>query len=107
MLLSGIKSKKMFLIVSIAIVCSIIVFLIILQFRYNQEMSLHFEDTNGDDKSLCRVTDDDIKNITHDYRSIKRNVTTKGTNTSGVSGFFKDYDNDYVKTTNRFLPKII
>ena len=98
-MLNGIKTKHKVLIVSIIVFCIVVGCLVIFQMRYMQEMAMQLEDKNGDDKALCILTDNDIKDITHEYRSLKRQVQSKGLNTSGVSGFFEDYDNDYTKTT--------
>jgi hypothetical protein len=94
-------SKKKIIIVLVVALCvvacassSIVAFVK----RHNQELSLQLKDTNGDINELCYLTEDDISDITEDYRAIKKIVETKGQNTSGIKGQYSDCDCNYVKT---------
>lgn len=67
--------------------------------RHSYEMSMHFEDKNGDDdKSLALITDEIISRYMEDYRAYKRHVSSKTDNEVRVSGFFEDCDRSYIET---------
>lgn len=66
--------------------------------KYQYELSMQFPDQNGESKELCLITREMIEKYTEDYRSIRRNVISKQTNSSGVSGDYEDCDNEYTKT---------
>ena len=67
-------------------------------FRYLHEISLQLEDENGiENKELCLITDELIRENTEDYRMIKKHVVKKEKNTTGVSGEWADMDNDYTE----------
>ena len=86
----------------IIIVCIIVAVLIIVGVwiaRYNYEMSMHFDDINGDDdKSLALITDEMINRYIEDYRAYKRHVSRKTDNEVRVSGYYEDCDRSFIET---------
>ena len=66
--------------------------------KHQYELSMQFPDQNGESKELCSITREMIEQYTEDYRSIRRNVVSKGLKSSGVTGYYEDCDNDYTKT---------
>ena len=84
----------------IIIVC-IIIFLAIVGGwvgKHLYELSMQFDDLNGDDKSLAIITDDMINRYFEDYRAIRRTVSSKTNNEIRISGKYEDCDRSYVKT---------
>ena len=97
--MSGIKSKKFITILVIVLIVVIIISLSVYVFilRYKNEISLQIKDENGDNKSLCVITDEYIEEWIDDYRVIKSHRKNEGTYDSGVKGTFADCDCRYTE----------
>jgi len=103
--LSGIKKYKG--IVIVLVLCILMAGSVFAFYqRYQYELSFQFKDTNGSDKSLCFITDEMISERAEECYIIRRKVTTKGESTSGVSGKYEEFDNDYAKTKTKMLSGI-
>ena len=96
------KSEKKKLSKRVAIMVSIIVILFVViigsLLKYKYELSMQFEDTNGDDKTVVKITDEMINKYFEDYRSIKRHVVRKKENDVRISGQYEECDRSYIKT---------
>lgn len=86
----------------IIIVCIVLTILIISGIwiaKHNYEMSMHFNDTNGDqDKSLALITDEMINRHIEDYRAYKRHVSREIDNEIRISGDYEECDRSFIKT---------
>ena len=92
----GLKQK---IIIVICIVVSILIFVCLWIAKYNYEMSMHFDDINGDnDKSLALITDDMITHYFEDYRAYKIRVTRKADNEVRISGDYEICDRSFIET---------
>ena len=96
------KSILICIIVLISILLSVFSAVLFIR-RHQQELALQLEDKNGDSKELCLITDEMIEEYTEDYRIIKRHVSTKSKNPSGVKGVFEECDCEYIKTKTGML----
>ena len=67
--------------------------------KHSYEMSMHFEDKNGDnDKSLALITDEMINRYIEDYRAYKRHVSRKTDNEVRISGDYEECDRSFIET---------
>lgn len=99
--MSGIKFIKkpiVFIIVISLAILGVVGSAVSVVVTYEKELKLQFEDVNGEDKSLARITNEMIEEYREDYRALKRKVSTKGHPTSGVTGHFSDCDYDHIET---------
>ena len=67
------------------------------------DMHLHLEDKNGDDKTLCIMKDEDIEKCTEDYIAFGHTIFSTGLNASGVKGEYEDLDNEYTNFDIKLL----
>ena len=74
--------------------------------KYQKEVSLQIKDTNNENKSLCRISDEYIENCYEVYRTIKKYVFAKGNYDSGISGNYKELDHANSKTKIEMLSGI-
>lgn len=75
--------------------------------KHKQALSMQIEDRNGDDnKELCIITDEMIKQYIDNYNIIRHSITKKGNSSSGVTGDFEDMDRPYVKVETGMLSGI-
>ena len=92
------KSKLKIIIIVAAIIIAIIIVGLWIA-KHNYEMSMHFDDTNGDqDKSLALITDDMINRHIEDYRAYKRHVSRKTDNEVRISGDYENCDRSFIET---------
>ena len=97
--MSGINRKKIIIIISIVSVLIMIFFSAFrIIVRHKQIFSEQVEDTNGDSKELCYLTDEMIETQFESYHSYKYHYYRKGLNASGVEGKYEDCDVEYVET---------
>ena len=99
--------------VEVCIILTVIVILITVGIiliinKHQKELALQFPDKNGEDKSLCLITDDLILQHTEEYRAIKYHFETKGgeKSSSGIIGHFSDCDREYVEVRAGMLSGI-
>lgn len=102
------SKRKTILIICIVICICILISAIAMVFikRYKYELSLQFEDTNGDIKTPALITDEMVNNHFEDYRSIGRRVVAKREGISGVVGHYEDCDRSYIQTKIKMLSGI-
>ncbi len=92
----GLKRK---IIIIVCVVLTMLMIACIWIAKHNYEMSMHFEDTNGDeDKSLSLITDEMINSYIEDYRAYKRHVSRKTDNEVRISGNYKSCDRSFIET---------
>lgn len=103
----GLK-RKIILIICIVICACIFISAITFVFikRHKYELSLQFEDTNGEIKTPALITDEMVNNYFEDYRAIRRRVIAKRENESGVVGRYEDCDRSFVETKIKMLSGI-
>lgn len=100
------KSKRWQVLIVIAIVIAVIVCGVIMVInRYRTAIKMQIEDKNGDDKSLCVITDEMIKDYDHTYYAIRLTRYCKGLNSSHVSGEngIEKFDNSYISIKTKKL----
>ena len=97
LLLNGIKKRRVAVVICIAIFAAISFGIFSTVKGYQEAKAMQIPDANGESKSLHYITDEMIKDNTQNYYSIKRYVIRKGER-SGVEGYFKEEDRDYVRT---------
>lgn len=102
------SKRKIFLIICIIVcVCAFIsAITVVFVARHKYELSLQFEDTNGDIKTPALITDKMINDYFEDYRAIRRRVIAKRENESGVVGRYEDCDRSFVETKIKMLSGI-
>ena len=76
--------------------------------RYHTATKMQIEDKNGEDKSLCVITDEMIESYDHTYYAIKLTKYCEGTNSSHVSGEdgIEEFDNSYTSIKTKKLSGI-
>lgn len=98
------KNKKIIIILIAAIVfCAAVIGVVRTVKEYKDALSKQIEDQNGDDKSLCVITDDMIEAADHTYISIKHTVYSEGLKDSGVQEEMEEFDNAYSKIKSNML----
>lgn len=98
------KNKKSLIILIAAIVlCAVVIGVVRIVNEYKHALSKQIEDQNGDDTSLCVITDDMIESTDHTYYSIKHTVYSEGLKDSGVQKEMEGFDNTYSKIKSNML----
>ena len=71
--------------------------------KYRKALKMQIEDKNGEDKTLCVITDEMIEAYDHTYYSIKHSIYCEGLNSSNIVGELEKFDNSYVKVRSKKL----
>lgn len=100
------KSRK-YLLILIPIVAVIILFAILVV-NYiltviNKAVESQIDDINGDDKSLAVISDELIEQTEAEYDIFKKHILNVNTESSGVKGQYKEYDNDFSEISTKML----
>lgn len=103
----GLK-RKILLTICISLCVCVFISAIAIVFikRHKYELSLQFEDTNGEIKTPALITDEMINDYFEDYRAIMRSVRSKNKNKSGVVGKYEDCDRSHIETKIKMLSGI-
>ena len=71
--------------------------------EYKTALSMQIEDKNGDEKTLCVITDKMIESVDYRHISIMHRVYREGPNSSNVQGELKKCDYSYLKIKSKML----
>ena len=86
----------------IIIICIIAIIFVIAQIwiaYHRHEMSMHFDDTNGEeDKTPALIKDEHINRHFEDYHAYKRHVSWKTNNEKRITDDFEDCDSSFIET---------
>ena len=92
-----VKHKKIIIAVVIfSGVLTIILTAVILPLKHQDIMSKQIEDTNGEDTTLCVITDEMIESWTANYDIYKEKTVIKKDDKSGVKGKYAKFDGNAV-----------
>lgn len=94
--MNGISKLKKIGLLSIIIYIVIIIAIVIVIKLKNGSQYHHFEDINGENKALAKITNEMIENTEYEYLVNGNKNSSKGEK-SGVEGKYSDYDYSYVK----------
>ena len=106
--MSGTKKKKILIEIFMVVGVAVVIFAAIIAsvMKSSFESLEHYEDTNGESKELCHITDQEIAEMDQRYRLTNSQTVNKGIKASGVKGDAADRDNEYTKLTAEKLSGI-
>ena len=101
------KSRKLLLLLSISAVVLIVLFVVLLvnyiSAVIGKAVDEQIDDINGDDKSLAVISDELIEQTDADFTILKKHILNVNTESSGVKGKYKKYDNDFSEISTKML----